>query len=70
MEKTLLYRKQSEEYQGKRIRCIHMNDDPHPVPDGIEGTVIYVDDIGTIQVIWDNGSSLGLIQGVDEYKFI
>jgi transcription antitermination factor NusA-like protein len=63
------YRLQSEELKGKRVRCIKMNDE-YPVPSGIIGTIMYVDDIGTIHVKWDNGSTLGLVQNEDEYKIL
>ena len=63
------YREQSEELKGKRVRCIQMND-KYPVPSGTEGTITYVDDIGTIHVTWDNGSTLGLVQGEDKYQII
>lgn len=69
MEEVLTYREQNIEYKGKRIRCIHM-EDKFPVPDGTEGTVTSVDDVGTIHVKWDNGSTLGLVQGVDRYQFV
>jgi hypothetical protein len=55
--------------KGKRVRCILMND-KYPVPSGTEGTVVYVDDIGTIHVKWDNGSTLGLVPKEDMYEFI
>ncbi len=56
---------------GTRIRLIHMDDnDPHPVPDGTTGVVSYVDDAGIIHMIWDNGSSLGLIPDVDLFTVI
>lgn len=53
--------------QDTKIKCIHMNDDCHPVPDGALGTVQFVDDAGTIHVGWDNGSSLGLVPGEDQF---
>ena len=53
---------------GTKIKCIHMNDDCYPVPDGTLGTVQFVDDAGTIHVGWENGSSLGLV--TDEDKFV
>ena len=37
---------------------------------GDEGTVISVDDIGTLHVKWDSGSSLGLVFGEDSYRKI
>ena len=52
---------------GTRIKCIHMNDDCYPVPDGTYGTVQFVDDAGTIHVGWENGSSLGLVPGEDQF---
>ena len=52
---------------GTKIKCIHMNDDCHPVPDGALGTVQFVDDAGTIHVGWDNGSSLGLVPDEDQF---
>jgi len=54
---------------GKRVKCISMND-PYPVPPGTKGTIKYIDDIGTIHVKWDNGSSLGLVPSEDEFIFI
>lgn len=37
---------------------------------GAKGTVIAVDDIGTIHVRWDCGSSLGVVYGEDKCKKI
>lgn len=54
---------------GSRVKCDRMYDS-HAVPSGTEGTVHYVDDIGTIHVEWDNGSFLGLIYGEDEFTRI
>jgi hypothetical protein len=56
--------------KGMRIELIRMSDDPHPVPSGTLGTVRFVDDIGTIHVSWDIGSSLGLIPGIDEFRLV
>ena len=55
--------------EGTRIRLGNMND-AHAVPDGTLGTVQFVDDIGTIHVSWDNGSSLGLIVGEDDFSVV
>ena len=38
--------------------------------DLFEGGNIFKDDAGTIFVNWDNGSKLGLIPGVDQWKII
>ena len=40
------------------------------MPKGLKGTVTWVDDTGTIGVNWENGSSLGVIYGVDSCKKI
>lgn len=55
---------------GTRIQLHHMGDDPRPVPDGMTGTVNFVDDIGTIHCSFDNGRSLGLIPGEDSFSIL
>lgn len=52
---------------GTRIELQHM-EDPQPVPDGTRGTVAYVDDAGTIHMKWDNGRTLGLVPGEDQFR--
>jgi hypothetical protein len=37
---------------------------------GCKGTVQYVDDMGTIHVDWDCGSSLGVVYGEDSCRVI
>ena len=56
--------------KGTRIECISM-DDPHwPIASGTKGTVVMVDDMGTIHMKWDNGRTLGLVPGEDQFKII
>ena len=45
---------------GSRVKLLHM-DDPYAPPISTKGTVIGVDDIGSILVEWDNGSSLNVV---------
>lgn len=52
---------------GCRVELLRMDDDQAP-PVGTLGTVKAVDDIGTIHVAWDNGSSLGVVLGVDDCR--
>ena len=52
---------------GTRIELINMDDVRAP-PMGTLGTVKGVDDMGSIMVHWDNGSSLNLIYNVDSCK--
>jgi hypothetical protein len=54
---------------GMRIRLTAMDDVQAP-PIGTEGTVLGVDDIGSILVAWDNGSSLSVLLGIDEIEII
>lgn len=49
---------------GARVRLISMQDKYAP-PEGTLGTVVAVDDAGTIHVKWDNGSGLGVAYGED-----
>ena len=50
-----------------RVELIEMDDAQAP-PVGTLGTVICVDDTGSILVAWDNGSHLNIIYGVDRVK--
>ena len=50
--------------KGTRVELVKMDDVQAP-PIGTQGTVSGVDDIGTIMVVWDNGSHLGLVLGED-----
>ena len=56
---------------GARVELIHM-DDPYNTKLflGARGTVKCVDDMGTIHVRWDCGSSLGVVYGEDSCKII
>lgn len=54
---------------GMRIRLIKMDDFQAP-PVGTEGTIRGVDDIGSIMVAWDTGSSLSVALGEDEIEFV
>ena len=49
---------------GCRVELLRM-DDPQAPPIGTKGTVRYVDDIGSLGVAWDNGSSLQVVYGED-----
>ena len=55
--------------QGTRVALLQMDDSQAP-PIGTQGTVMGVDDIGSLMVKWDNGSSLHVLYGVDRVKKI
>lgn len=66
ISKEILERLRKDYPAGARVELISM-DDPynkklHP---GSRGTVRFVDDMGTIHVRWDCGSSLGVVYGED-----
>ena len=44
--------------------------DPQSPPVGTIGEVMYVDDICTIHVKWETGSSLGLVHGEDLFSVV
>jgi len=54
---------------GCRVELLRM-DDPQAPPIGTCGTVIGVDDIGSIIVDWDNGSGLNVAYGEDACRRI
>ena len=55
---------------GTRIRLIEIPNDPNPVSVGTCGTVLAVDDAGQLLMQWDNGRSLSLIPGVDNFEVL
>lgn len=52
---------------GTRVELIRMNDEQAPLV-GTRGTVIGVDDMGSIMVCWDSGGSLSVVYGEDLCK--
>lgn len=52
---------------GCRVELLHMDDSQAP-PVGTKGTVIGVEDIGSIMVRWDNGSGLSVAYGEDSCR--
>ena len=53
---------------GTRILLNRMGDDPRPIADNTRGTVLCVDDVGTIHCAFDNGRRLGIIPGEDTFR--
>lgn len=61
-------KRMKEEYPiGTRVKLVKMND-PYPVPVGTLGTVVGTDDIASLLMRWDNGSSLNVL--FDEDKVV
>ncbi|CDG04239.1 DUF4314 domain-containing protein [Lactococcus lactis] len=55
--------------KGSRVELIKM-DDPYAPPKGTQGTVTGVDDMGSVLVHWDNGSTLNAVYGEDVVRII
>lgn len=56
--------------RGDRIRLVSIVDDFTRLWPGATGTVSSIDDLGTVHVLWDDGSRLGLVPGVDVWETI
>lgn len=54
---------------GTMVQLISMKDKQAP-PVGTIGEVMYVDDIGSVHVKWQNGSGLAVIPGVDSVTIL
>ena len=52
---------------GTRVELVRM-DDPQAPPPGTPGTVLGVDDTGSLLMHWDTGSSLNVIYGEDAVR--
>ena len=52
---------------GTRVELVRM-DDPQAPPIGTLGTVLGVDDAGSLRMRWDNGSGLNVVYGEDVVK--
>lgn len=55
---------------GTRIRLKRMDDPYAPVPPGTVGEVRMIDDAGNIHMKWQNGRTLSLIDGIDDFDVI
>ena len=60
---------------GDRIRLIKMTDDPNPIEPNTTGTVkkvstVYMFGEDHLDVQWDNGRTLSLLVGTDEFEVI
>jgi hypothetical protein len=53
---------------GDRVQLVHTDDPDTDLVRGDEGTVDFIDHIGTVFVKWDSGSKRGLIPGADAWQ--
>jgi len=52
--------------EGTRVKLVSMDDPYTNLKPGDRGFVTKVDDIGTVHIQWDNGSTLGAAYGADQ----
>lgn len=67
--KNIIARLREQYPAGTRVTLVSM-DDRHAPPVGTKGTVLAVDDIGSLIMRWDNGSSLNVIYGEDVVRIL
>ena len=53
--------------RGTRVELVRMDDEQAPPP-GTQGTVLGVDDTGSLLMAWDNGSGLNVLWRVDTVR--
>ena len=62
--RNMIIRLRDQYPAGTRVELVHMDDRQAP-PVGTKGTVLGVDDTGSLIMDWDNGSGLNVIYGED-----
>ena len=67
--KEIVERLRSQYPAGTRVKLVQM-DDPQAPPMGTNGTVMGVDDTGSLLMHWDTGSMLNVIYGEDVVKIL
>ena len=55
---------------GRIVMLVEMRDEAQAPPEGTVGEIRGVDDVGSVLVRWDNGSSLSLIPSVDKFYLL
>lgn len=68
-DRETVARVRAEYPPGTRVELVWM-DDPQAPPIGTKGTVVRVDDIASLCMRWDNGSSLHVAYGEDVVRKI
>ena len=53
---------------GTKIQLISMRDEKYPILPGTIGEVTHIDDLSSIHMKWQNGSSLAIIPEVDSFR--
>ena len=69
VSKAMVEEIRNEFPKGTRVELVSMDDRQAPPP-GTHGTVLGVDDIGSLLMRWDNGSGLNVVYGEDAVRKI
>lgn len=64
LNRNIITRLRDQYPAGCRVELVRMDDRQAP-PIGTKGTVLWVDDTGSLIMDWDNGSGLNVIYGED-----
>ena len=56
--------------KGTRVELMAMSDPYTTLKPGALGRVDFVDDTGTVFCVWDEGSTLGVVYGVDVIRHV
>jgi hypothetical protein len=56
--------------KGKRVRLLYCSDRYTRLAPGEEGTITFIDSLGTVHVDWDSGSKLGMVPGEDRFEYV
>ena len=70
ISKAALEARRARYKKGARVELVSMTDPYTKLKPGDMGTVDFVDDTGTVFIIWDSGSHLGAVFGEDEIRLL
>lgn len=70
ISKAALEARRSRYKKGARVELVSMTDPYTKLKPGDLGTVDFVDDAGTVFIIWNSGSLLGAVHGEDEIRLL
>ena len=70
ISKAALEARRARYKKGARVELVSMADPYTNLKPGNMGTVAFVDDTGTVFIIWDSGSHLGAVYGEDEIRLL
>ena len=65
-----MFRHMDETTVGDRVEVIRCYGEYAKLPPGTCGTVTLIDDLGAVHVRWEDGRSLGLVPGADEWRVL